>query len=389
MHRRSEQDAKYEYVDDQARFAELCEVWSELPAIGLDTEFIRTRTFYAKAGLLQFAVESGCFLVDPLGVSDWAPFRRLLAETQVIIHSAGEDLGLLHRLLGAAPADLFDTQLAAAFLGVGFSLGYRDLVSRFCDVELRKSETRSNWLQRPLSPSQLRYAADDVRFLPELRKKLAADLRRKRAQSWFAEDCRRLRDGAEQDENPRTWLSSYLQVKDHGSLNDRGLYLLQQLCNWREREIRARDLPRNWLVEDKDLSALARHLGKFASISPEAIRNAPGVNSKFAKKFASSLAAFLPRQSSDSPAPRRNARFAPLDHIQRGMLKKCREAVGNEANRIEVSPELLCGGKQLRQIVHSHSSTGSIDWPPEMRGWRRDVLAPVFARLMPAAAVKP
>lgn len=384
MHSQGANDAKYEYVSDQVRFAELCEAWRELPAIGLDTEFIRTKTFYAKVGLLQFAAESGCFLVDPLRVSDWGPFRRLLSETQVIIHAAGEDLGLLHRLLGIGPADLFDTQLAAAFLGVGFSLGYRDLVSRFCDVELPKSETRSNWLQRPLSPSQLQYAAEDVRFLLELREKLDAELRGKHAQDWFAEDCRRLLDGAERDEQPRSWQSSYLQIKDHNSLNERGLYLLRQLCHWREKEIRARDLPRNWLVEDKTLSALARHLGKLNSISPDAIRNAPGVNAKFANKFASNLAAFLGKQPTDSPAPQRNARFVPLDHTQRGLLKKCREAAVTEAKRIGICPELLCGKKHLQQIVHSHSETGSIDWPPEMRGWRQDVLAPVLARTMPA-----
>ena len=385
MHRQSARDAKYEYVADQARFAELCEAWSELPAIGLDTEFIRTRTFYAKVGLLQLAVESGCFLVDPLSISDWEPFRRLLSETEVVIHAAGEDLGLLHRLLGGVPANLFDTQLAAAFLGAGFSLSYRDLVSRFCDVELRKSETRSNWLQRPLSPSQLQYAADDVRFLLELREKLDADLRRKNAQGWFAEDCRRLRDGAEQDENPRTWLSSYLQIKDHNALDDRGLYLLQQLCHWREREIRARDLPRNWLVEDKELAELARYLAKFATISADRIRKAPWVNPKFIKRFASSLAEFLARQSANPPVPHRNAGFASLDHKQRGMMKKCREAANHAAQRIGVSPELLCRKKQLQQIVHSHSLTGSIDWPPEMRGWRRDVLAPALNRLMPVA----
>ena len=381
----SANDTKFEYVGDQARFTELCKAWSESPAVGLDTEFIRTRTFYAKVGLLQLAVESGCVLVDPLNIADWAPFRSLLSQTQVIIHAAGEDLGLLRRLLGVAPANLFDTQLAAAFLGVGFSLSYRDLVRRFCDAELRKSETRSNWLQRPLSPSQLRYAVDDVRFLLELGKKLNAELRRKNAQDWFAEDCRRLCDGAEEDENPQSWLSSYLQIKDHISLNDRSLYLLQQLCHWREKEIRARDLPRNWLAEDKDLSALARHLGRSDTISPDTIRNAPGVNSKFAKRFAFNLAAFLRRRSPDSTPPRRNASLAPLDHKQRGLLKKCREAVDREAKRIEISPELLCRKKQLQQIVHSHSLTGHIDWPPEMQSWRRDVLAPVLIRLMPSA----
>ena len=388
MNHTSAKDAKFEYVSDQARFAELCREWSELPAVGLDTEFVRTRTFYAKVGLLQFGVESGCYLVDPLTVSDWEPCRRLLARTQVIVHASGEDLGLLYHLLGILPANLFDTQLAAAFLGVGFSLSYRDLVSRYCDVELHKSETRSNWRQRPLSSSQLRYAADDVRYLSELRRKLESELRAKNAHSWFVEDCRRLLAGAEKDENPDSWYFSYLQLNDHNSLNKRGLTLLQQLCYWREHEIRSRDLPRNWLVEDRELAALARHLGQCTAVSSSAIRNAPGLNPKFAGKFADKLADFL-QQAPLAPAPpRRSPKFASLDHTQRGLLKKCRELVVEEAGRIAVSPELLGRKKQLQQIVHSWSLTGNIDWPPEMQGWRKEVLAPVFARLMPGTGAK-
>lgn len=381
-------NANYEYVSDQTRFAGLCEDWSELPAVGLDTEFVRTRTFYAKVGLLQFGVESGCYLVDPLTVSDWDPCRRLLARTQVIVHASGEDLGLLRRLLGVLPADLFDTQLAAAFLGAGFSLSYRDLVKRYCDVELHKSETRSNWRQRPLSSSQMQYAADDVRYLPELRDKFEAELRAKNANAWFAEDCRRLLAGAERDENPESWFFSYLQLNDNNSLNDRGLHLLQQLCYWREREIRSRDLPRNWLVEDRDLVVLAAHLGECAVVCSSAVRNAPGLNPKFANKFADKLVDFLRQAPSSTAPPQRSLKFAPLDHTQRGLPKKCRELVVAEASRIAVSPELLGRKKQLQQIVHSWSLTGNIDWPPEMQGWRQEVLAPVFARLMPGASVK-
>ena len=375
--------ANYEYVTDNARFGELCSLWSELPAIGLDTEFIRTRTFYAKVGLLQFGVESGCFVVDPLAVTDWDPCRRLLTDTQVVIHAAGEDLGLLYRLLGAAPADLFDTQLAAAFLGVGFSLGYRDLVSRFCDVELPKSETRSNWLQRPLRPSQLRYAAEDVRFLPELRDLLSSRLCAKNAQSWFAEDCRRLLAGAEFSEAPQSWWHSYRLVNDHNSLSDRGLILLRQLCFWREREIRKRDLPRNWLVGDRDLLAIARRLEHGESISADAIRSASVENRKFADRFAPELTKFLKQASSAPEPPRQNWTNAALDHVQRDMLKKCRKLVNGEADRIGVSSELLGKKKQLQQLVHSHATTGKIDWPEAMRGWRQDILAPVLAAVLP------
>ena len=382
----NETDANFEYVTDEARFAELCSVWRDLPAIGLDTEFIRTRTFYSKVGLLQIGDGSGCYLVDPLTIKDWKPFRRLLKTTQVIIHASGEDLGLLYRLLGEVPRDLFDTQLAAAFLGVGFSLSYRDVVSKFCGAELPKSETRSNWLQRPLSPAQLEYAADDVRFLPALREILDARLRVGNAWEWFAEDCRRLLAGAESIENPESWKRSYKQINEFSSLSEPGLILLQQLCYWREQEIRVRDMPRNWIADEKDLLALAGHLAHCEDLNPTAIRAAPGVNRNFTKRYAARLAEYLNQSPGALALPDRGNAMPVLTRVQRERLKLCRKLVSAEAERIGLSPELLGKRKQLQQIVYSHASTGSILWPEEMRGWRQQILAPALAPLLEEAA---
>ncbi len=378
-------DSQYEYVKDQARFAELCALWGELPAIGVDTEFVRTRTFYPKAGLLQFGVDSDCFLVDPLSLADWTPFRRLLDSTTVIIHAAGEDLRLLYHLLAAEPAKLFDTQLAAAFLGVGFSLSYRDLAARFCDVELPKSETRSDWLRRPLSASQLRYAANDVRYLPALHKQLEARLRARNVYAWFEEDCRRMLGVARREEDPQSWLNQYLQVNHHQALSDRGLSLLRELCYWREAQIRARNLPRNWLVEDRDLLALASHLQRRDEITPRLIRAATGVSPKFAGRYADVLSKELPR-APERPPPRRNERFAAAAAAQRDTLRECQRLVKAEAERIGMSPELLCAKKQLRKLVQSHAATGRIHWPNALDGWRRTLLAPLLDALLPAGA---
>ena len=371
--------ANFEYITDPDRFADLCASWRGLPALGLDTEFIRTRTFYPKAGLLQFGVATQCYLVDPLLIDDWAPFRRTLAGTWVIMHAAGEDLGLLHHLLGEVPAALFDTQLAAAFLGEGFSLSYRDLVRRFCAVDLPKSETRSNWLKRPLSSQQLRYAAEDVRYLPALQETLAGRLARDGKLAWFEDDCRRLAAGAGENENPRNWPLAYRQVGGHEMLGERGLLLLQRLCHWREREIRARDLPRNWLAGDRDLLGIASALENRAEIHAGDIANAAGVNPKFARRFSARLARMLnePEQApGPPPQPRPPLSLAPR---QRETLKRCRAAIQREAGRIGVCPELLVNKRQLQQIIISHEKNGAIDWPTELRGWRQQVLAPALS----------
>lgn len=376
-------DENFEYVSDQARFEKLCYHWSELPAIGLDTEFIRTRTYYSKVGLLQFGDSTGCYLVDPLAVTDWEPLRRLLAATRIVIHASGEDLGLLYNLLGCVPGDLFDTQLAAAFLGEGFSLSYRDIVNRFCGVALPKSETRSNWLQRPLSPAQLEYAADDVRFLPALQEILEQRLSDGNVREWFDEDCRRLLAGAAFNENPESWKNSYKQINDFNSLNDRGLILLRQLCYWREREMRARDMPRNWIAGDKALVALARHSAKSDVIDSAVIQSAAGIDRKFAKRNAVDLSKFLQQTAESMAVPERGMSGSPLDHAEREKLKKCRELARSEAVRIGISPELLGKRKQLQQLVHVHARTGRIVWPAELHGWRQRVLAPGLAAILP------
>ncbi len=370
--------ATFEYITDPDRFADLCASWRGLPALGLDTEFIRTRTFYPKAGLLQFGAAEQCYLVDPLMISDWGPCRRALAGTRIIIHAAGEDLGLLHHLLGEAPAGLFDTQLAAAFLGEGFSLSYRDLVRRFCGVDLPKSETRSNWLKRPLSPRQLRYAAEDVRYLAALEEILAGRLEREGKLAWFEDDCRRLAAGAGENENPRNWSLAYRQVGGHEMLGGRGLLLLRRLCHWREREIRARDLPRNWLAGDRDLLGIAAALENRAEIHAADIANAAGVNPKFARRFSAALARALnePEEGLSPPRPSPPLSLAPR---QRETLKRCRGAIQREAERIGVCPQLLLNKRQLQQIIHSHQTSASIDWPPELQGWRQQVLTPTLA----------
>lgn len=373
----------FEYVSDQARFEKLCFHWSELPAIGLDTEFIRTRTYYSKVGLLQFGDNSGCYLVDPLTVTDWEPLRRLLAATRIIIHASGEDLGLLYNLLGCVPGDLFDTQLAAAFLGEGFSLSYRDIVNRFCGVELPKSETRSNWLQRPLRPAQLEYAADDVRFLPALQEILEQRLSAGNAREWFDEDCRRLLSVAELTEDPESWKNSYKQINDFNSLNDRGLILLRQLCYWREQQMRVRDMPRNWIAGDKELVALARHSAKSDVVDSAVIQSAAGIDRRFAKRYAVELSKFLQQTPETMAVPERGLSGSPLDHVEREKLKKCRELARSEAERIGISPELLGKRKQLQQLVHVHARTGRIVWPAEFHGWRQRVLAPGLAEILP------
>ena len=158
------------WIRDDQSLAEHCRDWHLLPFVAVDTEFMRVDTFYPKAGLIQIGDGQRAFLIDPLLIGNWQPLADLLEDSGVVkvLHACSEDLEVLLRLTGKLPQPLFDTQLAAGYLNIGFSMGYSRLVQDVLGLDLPKGETRSDWLQRPLSETQVSYAAEDAVHLAEL-----------------------------------------------------------------------------------------------------------------------------------------------------------------------------------------------------------------------------
>ena len=225
------------WILDDAGLAEHCAAWQALPFVALDTEFMRVDTFYPIAGLLQVSDGAIAYLIDPLRIGDWRPFAALLEAPNVIkvLHSCSEDLEVLLRLTGSLPAPLFDTQLAAGYLNLGFSMGYSRLVQALLDIELPKGETRSDWLQRPLSELQVRYAAEDVLHLVEVYRALMARLAPQKVE-WVLEDGAELVANLSREVAPEdAWREAKLAWK----LSRQQQAVLRALCAWREREARA------------------------------------------------------------------------------------------------------------------------------------------------------
>ena len=158
------------WIRDNDSLGQHCAEWQNLPFVALDTEFMRVDTFYPIAGLIQIGDGERAYLIDPLTIDNWQPLSALLENPAVVkvLHACSEDLEVLLRLTGSLPAPLFDTQLAAAYLNLGFSMGYSRLVKEVLDLDLPKGETRSDWLQRPLSETQISYAAEDALHLAEV-----------------------------------------------------------------------------------------------------------------------------------------------------------------------------------------------------------------------------
>ena len=159
-------------IDTTEKLHVLVERARKIDAVALDTEFVWERTYYPRLGLIQLALSrEECFLIDPCALEDLSPLGELLADPTVvkIFHDASQDLAILRSATGAEPKSIFDTRLAAGFGGLSSTLSLAALVEILLDVKLKKTETRTNWLKRPLHPQQKDYALDDVRYLRKVR----------------------------------------------------------------------------------------------------------------------------------------------------------------------------------------------------------------------------
>lgn len=356
------------WILDDASLAEHCAAWQALPFVALDTEFMRVDTFYPIAGLLQVSGGDGAYLIDPLRISDWRPFAALLEAPSVVkvLHSCSEDLEVFLRLTGSLPAPLFDTQLAAGYLNLGFSMGYSRLVQALLDIELPKGETRSDWLQRPLSELQVRYAAEDVLHLVEVYRALMARLAPQKVE-WILEDGAELVANLGREIAPEdAWREAKLAWK----LSRQQQAVLRALCAWREREARARNQPRNRILREHSLWPLARTqpdnlvtLARIEDMHPKTVRQ----DGETLLQLIRDAAALPPEQWPE-------ALPEPLPIEASALLKKLRVIGQQEGERLDIVPELMLRKKTLEALLKTGFPHGPYQLPDSLRGWRRELM---------------
>ncbi|WP_277052242.1 ribonuclease D [Zestomonas thermotolerans] len=356
------------WIRDDASLAQRCTEWQQLPFVALDTEFVRVDTFYPQAGLVQVGDGSRAWLIDPLLIGDWTPLARLLENPAVVkvLHACSEDLEVFARLTGSLPAPLFDTQLAAAYLNLGFSMGYSRLVQELLGIELPKGETRSDWLQRPLSATQLSYAAEDVLHLAEVYKALLPKLSAEK-NAWLLEDGGELLASQRRATPPE---EAYKEAKLAWKLSRQQLAVLRALCAWREREARARNQPRNRVLRENSLWPLARFqpdnlnsLARIDDMHPRTVRQ----DGELILRLIAEAAA-LPPGEWPEPLPE------PLPPEASGLLKKLRAVGQREAERLDMAPELMLRKKTLESLLKSGFPAGPYRLPDSLRGWRRELM---------------
>ena len=346
------------------------------PRIGLDTEFVRERTYWPQLALVQIALGDGAddiLLVDALVPGMLDALAPVLADTGVLklMHSPSEDLVALVHSCGVAPQPLFDTQVAAALCGLGAGVGYQRLVQESLGVALPKGETRSDWLRRPLSPSQLEYAADDVLHLFALHDRLAAQLDALGRAGWLAEDCARMVANAEQ-EAPERW--PHLALRAAQFLDADGQRRLLRLLRWREAHAREADRPRNWILDNELAVQLARDVPADRAALQARLDAYPKAPRKLGAPLWQALTTALPDEQ-DAPPVRQDER-------DRGLLRRLQDAVAARSAELGLPDGVLASRRWLQPLMDGDG------WRGPLAGWRRKELEPRLAPLLRDAGDK-
>ena len=351
--------------------------------VGLDTEFIRERTYWPQLALVQIALTDGgvdgngddddataehILLVDPLvpGMAD--ALVPLLSDPAVlkVMHSASEDLVAFRHACGVLPAPLFDTQIAAALAGTGSGMGYQKLVQSVTGVALAKGETRSDWLRRPLSDAQLVYAADDVRHLHALHRHLDAQLQGQARGGWLQEETARLLVSVADDAD--RW--PHLALRSAQFLDLDGQRRLLRLLRWRDAYARSSDRPRNWILDSELAVAIARtnppdHAG---------LRSVLDATPKSPRSLADVIfdALVTPLVDEADAPPVRG------DDRDKTQLRKLQDAVALRTSELGLGDGILASRRLLEALQDGGGWTGAL------AGWRRHALEAHLAPLLAA-----
>jgi ribonuclease D len=373
--RRPEERRFYTQVTDPMRDAMLIQDRGELEAavfrlhgadrLAIDTEFMRERTYHPQLCLVQIGTESDCYLIDPLAGLDLAPLHELLADRSKlkILHAARQDLEVMLLSGGTVPGPLFDTQVAAAFLGFPPQVGYAELVARQLGASIDKGQTRTDWSRRPLTPAQLAYAADDVKHLLTLHTDLHAALVAKGRDGWVAEDIATYENPALYRTDPA---QAWRRLKGLNRLRPAEQSAARALAEWRERRAIESDKPRGWILADEALYAMAAR----EPVSVEALESVPALPPGVLRKRGDELLALLRAARADESGVPLSAPKRP-EAEQMALATRLLQVVRNVATELEVSAEVLATRKDVEAIAFGSVEPAA---SPLLQGWRKGVV---------------
>lgn len=353
---------EYDLITDTQGVSELCRKASAAGIISLDTEFMREKVYFAELCLLQIAIGDEYFLLDTLVIDDPGAIQllaNLLANKDVtkIIHSCTQDVEVLSQHFGVKPEAIFDTQLAAGFCAYDGQVGYANLVEEVCGVELDKSQTRTNWLQRPLSQKQLNYAVNDVVYLHALYEKFSEELVVRQRNEWFESEIEALVQATMDNQNPDL---AYTRLNG-SNLSIQKQALLVYLATMRESNAQASNKPRPWILKDSDLYDVAH---AFPETHQDLFEL--DIRAGFIKRNADQILDFITNIDPQEPAKWSNSK--PLNAVQKSQVKQLSQQLNTLSEKQGVARSIIANRKDIESYVGGRGAKFEQGWRAELLG---------------------
>ncbi|TBR37990.1 ribonuclease D [Marinomonas agarivorans] len=358
------------WVETEEALAEWCKHFSQLPVIAVDTEFIRRTTYYPITGLIQISDGNSAVLIDPIAINDWKPLKTLMISESVVkvFHACSEDLEVFDRLLGVLPTPFYDTQVAESYISAQWSLSYVKLIQSYKNIEIAKDETTSDWLKRPLTEAQKRYAALDVIYLVDVYQEQVARLNEKNMLEWAKEDSQALQYQYEQNNNPEL---NWVNIKSAWRLSPQSLTVLRQLFIWRDETARKENIPKGQVVKDRSLWAIAR----FLPANHQSLMNIDEFNGRQQRLYGDYILKAIAEVKNSNKEMYEQPLPAPLPSEAGELSKAIRAFVATYCETLSIAPEAALKKKQLDPIIRYLLQGQQLEFTsPAMTGWRREAL---------------
>ncbi len=359
------------YIQDKQTLRAFCERAASSHVLAVDTEFLREKSFFPKLCLIQLGTHEEVAAIDPFAIHDLAPVRALLEDDAItkVFHACTQDLEVLHHVLGCGCEPLFDTQVAASFLGMRQQVSYGSLVEAFSHVHLPKAEALTDWSQRPLDAEQLSYAEDDVRYLPAIYDSMISTLIEQDRLSWVLPEMEHLFEGATCVRDPR---SAYMRLKRVTSLTRRQLGVAREVCSWRDTLAAKRDIPRKWVLSDEVCIEICKRLPTNEA-SLRRIRQTEQLSSRDAAAIVAAVETGLALSPEDLPKLEHHDR--PTQD-QESIIDLMYALLRIISARTGVATQVIATRDDLLEFIHSKKTSRLLT------SWRYDVAGQYFEKLL-------
>jgi len=369
----------YTYIDTPEKLTQTCEQLKHCSVLAVDTEFHRETTYYPEFALLQIYGNGQCWIIDPIRLKDLTELWDVLCDPSIlkVFHAARQDMEIILKESGKLPLPLFDSQVAAALLGLGQQIGFGNLVQRIAKKELAKQESFSDWMSRPLRQKQLEYAADDVIWLMPIYQHLSERLEARGRLAWLDEEQAKLCDIATYQENNDALL---WRVKGANRLKGHALAVLRELAGWREEQAKQRNLPRRRLIADEPLLEIARR----DELDHDILKRLRGLPQGVARRFGDDLIRIWKKGKNTPeeqwPKPHRRSHHTTGTDLRLELLDTLLRL---KAEAGDISGAILSSKSELADLA----SWGKQRKLPEpdiacLKGWRRDLVGDDLLHLL-------